>query len=499
MDDKLARIAAKRAQSAPLPHIDAPYVCSDYYKIGLSCGKTTAQKWDHHFSVESRQLVPSPLKVASRDDRHDEGQLTTFLAAARPQAQFFPWASITMNTPWTPEAAAVEDVSCIRDETGYDFSIAMNYGYTAGSPQCLRWITEHVEMLHNPPYADWDCSMTCATTQALDVAFRMFCNRGDWVLMESHSFSGTIAAARLQGLRLAAVAYDEDGMSPSHLRTILELWDASKGKKPTVLYTVPCGQNPTGTTQSPARRKEIYQVAEEHDLYILEDDPYYYLSLGNLAKDDTTPETPETYLARLSPSYLSLDVSGRVMRMDSASKILAPGLRIGWITASKQVVSKFLIHTEVGSMAPSGPSQIMMYKLVDETWGHKGFFQWLAHLSGQYRRRRDIMIAACFAYLDRDTCQWVIPMNGLFMWLQIPLQSHPLAGVSMSESEIEDRIYQRALRHRVSVAKGSWFAIGESTGAVYFRLSWAPSGEEELRGAIERVSTAIQEEFASFE
>lgn len=184
-----------------------------------------------------------------------------------------------------------------------------------------------------------------------------------------------------------AIYLDAEGASATHLREILDTWDSSRRAKPRVLYVIPSGQNPTGATQSPERRQEIYQISEENDLTILEDDPYYFLRPGECSeKAGTSVSTGGV------PSYLSVDTSGRVVRLDSASKILAPGLRAGWVTANASIIDKFVAYHEISTVAVSGPVLLMLWKLLDESWGHKGFFSWLDQISQQYRLRRDLLL-----------------------------------------------------------------------------------------------------------
>ncbi|KAG6357460.1 hypothetical protein INS49_013337 [Diaporthe citri] len=142
-----------------------------------------------------------------------------------------------------------------------------------------------------------------------------------------------MSSAKAQGLKTLGIEMDDLGLVPEDLDQKLENWGRASGRKPFVLYMIPTGQNPTGTTQSLQRRKAIYDIAERHDLYILEDDPYYFLQVHHAAsglknKPRVGVETAEEYIKSLPASYLSMDTSGRVLRMDTASKILAPGLRI---------------------------------------------------------------------------------------------------------------------------------------------------------------------------
>ncbi|KAJ0128684.1 Uncharacterized protein HZ326_28221 [Fusarium oxysporum f. sp. albedinis] len=358
-----------------------------------------------------------------------------------------------------------------------------------------------MELLHDPPYSDWECAITCGTTSAMEIALRLFCNPGDNILMESHTYTGTLNAALAQGLKIQGVAMDELGLVPEDLDDKLENWDLAKGPKPSVLCMVPCGQNPTGSTQSLERRQAIYRLAEAHDLYVFEDDPYYLIQLGeDLSEDSDKVLDVDEYLRRLPASYLSLDVSGRVLRMDTTSKVLAPGLRCGWVTASSQVIKKFIAYSEVSVASPSGPSQAMVYKLLDQTWGHEGFIRWAMMLPALYRRRRNILSTACKAYLPSDICSWKIPNVGMFLWINLDLSDSGLASTQrVSENitweayrDMEDAIFSRAQENGVLVSKGSWFMadVTEMQG-VSFRLTFAAAQEDELGRAVERFGRAI--------
>lgn len=181
----------------------------------------------------------------------------------------------------------------------------------------------------------------------------------------------------------------------------------------------PTGQNPTGTTQSLQRRKEIYAIAQKHDVYILEDEPYYYLQMqpytGPSSPSIPAPASHEEFISSLVPSYLSIDTDGRVMRMDSFSKVIAPGLRMGWIVASEQIVERYIRNAEVSTQPPSGVSQLLLFKLLEETWGHGGYLDWLVNIRMEYTSRRDNICDACERHLPEEVASFVPPAAGMFV------------------------------------------------------------------------------------
>ena len=389
---------------------------------------------------------PCKLKQAAR---HLKKPGIISLGGGLPCAEYFPFESISMKIP-SVEAGFSEaathssgyeakigkyDVS--RGDSEYDLSIALNYGQATGSPQMMRWVTEHTELVSNPPYADWKTCLTVGSTSALEQALRLLCDkeRGDAIITEEFSFSTALETAWPLGVKTFGVRMDAEGLLPESMDEILSNWDekARGSRRPHVLYTVPSGQNPTGATQGTQRRKDIYAVCQKHDVFIIEDEPYYYIQMppyqGGTSAAKPTP-TEDEFLSSLIPSLLSMDVDGRVLRMDSFSKIVIPGSRLGWVTGSDQIIERYIRHAEVANQGPSGLSQAVMHKLLDQEWGHDGFLKWLMYLQQQYTGRRDTMMAACDKYLPKDIVSWVPPRAGMFVSIPIFLPFSPSSFLS---------------------------------------------------------------------
>ena len=493
----------RRAKAGALPAGIAPPISSRSFAESLPSKTLTSKEWTADFSIESSLRKKSMLKSTTSMVNPSN---TISLGTARPNGMYFPWSCLTFEQTDTGRPAKTCETLCQRGEEEYDLAIALNYGFAAGSPQLLRFITEHVQLIHNPPYSNWETSMNCGTTAAIEMVFRMLCNCGDTVLTEAYTYSGALEATKPLGLRLIGIETDKVGLSPRVLDQLLSSWDYSKGLKPRVLYTVPTGHNPSGRTQTTLRRHEIYTVAVKHELYIIEDDPYYFLQLScrdSKARMDQDREI-EAYVESLPPSYLSIDISGRVIRLDSASKILAPGLRCGWLTARSEIVDKFLQHTEFSTVSPSEPSQAMLYKLLDQTWGHEGVIQWLLYLSTEYQRRRDTLIRACAQHLRHDICSWEIPTAGMFLWLRIDWLRHPSISFEVPDNDkpqliriIEDKIYVQAKQNGVQVSKGSWFWSSSTLPRnLFFRLTFAAALESALEEGVKILAQVVDAEFS---
>ena len=239
--------------------------------------------------------------------------------------------------------------------------------------------------------------------------------------MEEYTFSSAVETAFPLGVKALGVPIDEQGLIPSYLDDILSNWDvkARGARKPFVLYTIPTGQNPTGATQSAERRRAVYEIAQKHDLIIIEDEPYYFLQMQPYLGEDAAalppPATHDEFLKSLIPSFLSLDVDGRVVRLESFSKVVSPGSRVGWIVATEQIIERYIRNFEVSSQNPSGISQLVLFKLLDEHWGHSGYLDWLINLRMEYTKRRDALLHSCEKHLPREITHWVAPPAGMFV------------------------------------------------------------------------------------
>ncbi|KAK4129527.1 PLP-dependent transferase [Parathielavia appendiculata] len=537
----IADIKERRAKAGRLIAPTASYSDADMFKAP-TVGKPKAKRWDHHLTKESTLREPCKLKQAAK---HLKQPGLISLGGGLPCPEYFPISSLTLHIPRPPhfsEAATLadgEDVTIgkydassspppppkqsspeppppsrqqVQQQPEYDLSIALNYAQATGSAQMTRFVTEHTELVHGPiPYADWRVCLTVGSTSALEQTLRMLCDGGgvasrrDSLLTEEFSFSTALETAAPLGVGVVGVRMDEQGLLPGDMERILDCWEPGlRGgrRKPHVLYTVPSGQNPTGATQGEQRRREIYEVARRHDVFIVEDEPYYYLQMpdkGNgkgEGRGVATTGDVEEFLEGLIPSYLSMDVDGRVLRMDSFSKVVVPGSRLGWVTASEQIIERFIRHAEVANQGPSGFSQVILHKLLDERWGHEGYLRWLMNLRMEYAKRRDVMVEACDEFLPRELVTWNTPQAGMFHWLKVNHELHPHASTK-SILEMEEEIFNSCISRGVLVARGSWFRAEQDRPppGLYFRATFAAATPENMREAIRRLGEAIRESY----
>ena len=304
------------------------------------------------------------------------------------------------------------------------------------------------------------------------------------------------------------------------------------------------GQNPTGATLSVPRRRALYALCQRYDVIIVEDDPYWFLQFpsARAAERDRGEKIPDETLAgvvgrqassgyefldSLIPSYLSLDVDGRVVRLDSFSKIIAPGCRLGWMTAQRAVIDSIHSMTELNTQQPSGFTQSLVAQMIigpDEVdsggrggelngkgWSMDGWVRWLEGLRGVYERRMQTMcqilddgkhlaplagaVEGAAARGDGPTkgrsdvnpvkmydFHW--PQGGMFVWIQVNLSSHPLAPeVPLAKLSHALWMHLTTKPYLVLLTPGVIFSataeIAEHQGPKYFRLCFAAVDERE--------------------
>lgn len=333
------------------------------------------------------------------------------------------------------------------------------------------------------------------------------------------------------------------------------------------------GQNPTSGVLSLQRRREIYALCCKYDIIIVEDDPYWYLqyptatSLNTTTTSDSanTSFNPDVkmfanaeplpqnwkssgydFLDSLVPSSISIDTEGRVIRLDTFSKTVAPGCRLGWISAQPALIERMLRITETSTQQPSGFVQSMIAELLlgpdhrglenkkdgkdglpsGEGWKADGWVRWLEGLRGNYERRMNKMSKILRegqhlvktgrrSSIGEAEDEWSVvektqiydfdyPVGGMFLWLQVLFANHPLYHSYKKSGELERLsrgmwLFWTTKPYRVLVSPGTMFSateeIREAEGWRYYRLCFAAINEDELEPVSERLRDAVGDFF----
>ncbi|KAH3685509.1 hypothetical protein WICPIJ_003513 [Wickerhamomyces pijperi] len=483
-----------------------------------------AKNLTHLFSDEANVRQPSPLKTAFK---YYKDPNIVFLGGGLPLADYFPWNKITAESPAAPFARGIGAVPETAEETVVteilkvqehnerkdEVSLArsLQYGFTEGHPELLDFLKTHTKLIHKIPYDDWDIIQTTGNTQAWDSILRTFVNKGETILVEEFTFSSALETANGLGVNHFPIPMDDFGIVPEKLAEILANW---VGPKPKLLYTVPTGQNPTGSSLSAERRKAIYKLAQEHDFIIIEDEPYYFLQMEKYTDDvsargEQKVGSHQEFIESLVTSFLTLDVDGRVIRLDSFSKVLAPGARFGWYVAQKSILERLTRLHEVSVQTASGFTTSIVNGLLNR-WGQDGYIDWLIGLRSEYTHKRDVAIDAVKKYFPLDVAHYNPPVAGMFFTVQFDASKHPEFATKYESDplKVENALYEQGLAQGSLLIPGSWFKAGGNSNPpnkvevvpgtenlIFFRGTYAAVPLDELTEGLKRFGAGAYKEY----
>ncbi|XP_028420601.1 kynurenine/alpha-aminoadipate aminotransferase, mitochondrial isoform X1 [Perca flavescens] len=410
---------------------------------------------------------PSPIRMLTELQQRSPPSLIS-LAGGAPNPNTFPFQSASIKLK-NGQTLTFDDVAMKR---------ALQYSASNGIPELLTWMKNLQKDLHDPPTAGYapengqmDMCVTTGSQEGLCKVFEMLVNPGDNILLDAPTYSGTLAVLQPLGCNLINVPSDQHGMIPAALKEVLSRWDPSEVNKPSstapkILYTIPNGGNPTGASMTAQRKQEVYELARQYDMLIIEDDPYFFLQFDK----------------PWAPTFLSMDVDGRIIRTDSFSKILSSGLRIGFVTGPKPLVDRVVLHIQASTMHTSTFTQLMVSQLL-HSWGQEGFIQHIEGVIEFYRKQRDAMITSADKWLkDVDVAEWHTPSAGMFLWIK-------LKGIA----DTQQLIMKKALEKEVLLVPGGVFMINSSDPCPYVRAAFSLSTPEQIDEAFRRLSSLIKE------
>uniref|UniRef100_A0A0N8AIL1 Kynurenine/alpha-aminoadipate aminotransferase, mitochondrial n=2 Tax=Daphnia magna TaxID=35525 RepID=A0A0N8AIL1_9CRUS len=404
---------------------------------------------------------PSPIREMTKLLTQGSPDLV-FLASGVPNPSMFPFqgASVTLR-----------DGSTIQLE-GKTINDALQYGPTQGYGPLLAQLKEMQQKLHSPPcWTNTEVLITNGSQDGLCKAFEMMMNLNDHVIVQEPVYAGTLAILNPYKPQYVPVQCDANGLIPEELRRSLESkWksedtQSSKSDVPKILYVNPAGANPTGVSIPLSRRQEIYQIAKDFDLIIFEDDPYYFLQFD---KERT-------------PSFLSLDTDGRVIRFDSLSKVLSSGIRLGYVTGPRELVEPITYHMQVSVLHASSLSQVLVSELLKQ-WGQEGFLGHVDRVQKFYSQQREIMLKAAETHLT-GLAEWNIPQGGMFLWIKC-----------LEVSDTRPMIMDRALKKDVILLPGREFMTDPSQPCPYMRASFSLASPENIDRGFRNLAQLIREE-----
>jgi 2-aminoadipate transaminase len=302
--------------------------------------------------------------------------------------------------------------------------------------------------------------ITSGSQQALDLIGKIFINRGDRILVESPTYLGALQAWNAYGAEYITVKADDDGMRTDLLEDALRIG-------PKFIYALPNFQNPTGTTLPLERRKKLIEMADRYGVPIIEDDPYGQLRYEG--EDLPAVELLDSQMRENNGNY-----TGNVIYLSTFSKILAPGLRLAWVIAPKEVIRKLSLAKQGTDLHTATFNQIVAHEV-----GQHGFIdQHVKVIQDTYRVRRNAMLDALEEHMPEGV-HWTHPQGGLFLWVTLPTQFNAT------------EMLQEAIKEKVAYVPGEFFHP-DGNGKNTMRLNFSFCNPEKTNEGISRLAIALK-------
>ncbi|MBN1781561.1 PLP-dependent aminotransferase family protein [bacterium] len=359
----------------------------------------------------------------------------------------------------SPETFPIDQVADLaREVIREDGTWALQYGPTEGDPRLKEAIAGFMAT-ENIRVKPENLLIVSAAQQGLDLVGKVFVNRHNPVIIGRPSYVGAIGAFRSYAANFIGVDLDDEGIRTDELRMLLKQMRL-EGNLPKFIYTVPDFQNPAGVTLSLKRRQELLALAREYQILIVEDTPYRQLR----------------YVGRHLPTLYELDEGeGIVISIHTFSKILFPGMRLGWVMASTPIMEKFIIAKQSMDLCTSALSQAIAYEYFKRGWLETHIQENIA----LYRKKRSVMLEALEKYMPgHPEISWTKPEGGLFLWVTIP------------ENIDVDRLFYQALEANVAYVSGTGFYT-DGGGKHAMRLNFSYPSESQIVTGIQRLAEVI--------
>lgn len=329
-------------------------------------------------------------------------------------------------------------------ESGKEF----RHGISEGSDYLREALADYLRSIDLHPEID-EIQITTGSQQALDLTGKLFIDEGDAIIVERPTYMGAINAFKLYYPRILEVEMDEDGMRMDSLEHLLKTEERVK-----FIYTIPDFQNPTGRCMSSERRQRIVELAKEYNVMILEDSPYYSLRFDG----------------ERIPPIMHYDEDGSVIYLGSASKIISPSLRVGWLYSYSHIIKEYLVIKQSSDLHTNEDMQ----NTIADILRSRTFKHHISDITGAYKEKRDLMIEMLEEHMGPDIYH-TTPNGGLYLWLVLP------------DNWIAEDILELCLEEKLIVVPGSNFYYSEKQHNT-LRLSYANMKDEDIINGIKKLS-----------
>ncbi|MEM0151058.1 MAG: PLP-dependent aminotransferase family protein [Thermoplasmata archaeon] len=335
---------------------------------------------------------------------------------------------------------------------------ALQYSSTDGVEEFRNEVSKRINSRYGFNSTKGDIISLNGSQTGLYMVSKIFLNRGDYVISEAPTYVGAITAFNAQAPFWIPVDLENDGMNMQMLENGIKKV-ISEGKIPKFIYVIPTFQNPAGITWSIDKRKELLEISSKYDLIIFEDDPYGELRFNG---------------EHIKP-IKSFDSEGRVIYMGTFSKVLSPGIRLGFIYANQEINKKLNLLKQGVDLCTNTFSQYLAAEYLKRGIIDKQ----IPKIVNLYKKKRDIMIEALETYMPEGT-DFTRPDGGMFLW------------VTLKGNIDTEKLLKKALEFNVTYVIGSAF-YPDGRGKNSMRLNYTFSKDEDIVEGIKRLSKAIKE------
>lgn len=363
--------------------------------------------------------------------------------------------SLSAGNP-APDAFPAEALREISERVMRENPVAaLQYGLTEGYLPLRDTLKDYMKKSYGIGRDFDELIITSGAQQVMDLMTKALVNEGDEVICEAPSFIGSLNTFRSYGAKLVGVPMDPDGMNMEALEEALKTHS-----KVRFIYTIPTFQNPSGITMSVEKRRRLYELAKEYGVLILEDNPY-----GELR-----------YRGENLPTIKSMDEDGIVVYAGSFSKVISPGMRVGWCVAPGELTQKLVVCKQGSDVHSNMWSQILCHEFMTK-YDFEGHLAFLREL---YSKKAEYTMELLRAHLGGKISFGEID-GGLFIWCTLP--EH----VDMPEFCLN------AVKNKVCVVPGTAFLADETQVSHDFRINFSTPTDEQLRKGIEILGKLAQE------
>lgn len=391
-----------------------------------------------YFSVEASKMQASTIRELLKVVK--SGDILS-MAGGMPSPESFPTNIISNIT------------QRILENNGAD---ALQYGTTKGYMDLRKELSKRLKQKLNVNIAPENLIITAGSQQALYLIGRVFIDEGDFLITGAPTYLAALTAFKQFEPSFKDIPLDANGMKIENLELTLENMD----KQPKLLYTVPTFQNPRGVTMSRERREQLLELASEYDFILVEDSPYHEL------RYEGEPMDP----------IITMDEEERVLFLGTFSKILAPGMRIGWIGSNDD---EFIRKLEIAKQSVDLCTNTLSQHIACEYLKSGKIDEQVEVIRELYNRKRKIALQALEKYMPEEV-KWTEPEGGMFLWVTVP------------EGIDTEKMFEKAKENKVAYVPGKPFYAREPERNT-MRVNYTYLSDDNVELGIQRIAKTLKE------